>query len=409
MMARRIRPRRSLGGFAESGVVMSLREEPKPFGSNAPAVDEAPSQALLPIAVPTLLLVCQAGIDADAICSSSLGLGIRPVQVPRLELAPPPDRAPSHCVLDLSIPGAGVYLEAIAKLADHAIPIALLDSRDGATEAYRLGAVTTLVRPVEPALITAILSGQRRRILQLRHADVVVEHGRRVSTTNAFEGLLRALGQDVRNPLATALANVEYLSELNRGGTSPMTPSEDAAVVGDTLSSLQQIRMVLESVSALIPKVPPDLNRIRLWSVAQRVLDDLPTGIAPVTIVGDADVRGWGDEANLFEVVGTLVRRALLASSDEDRPPQISIHVYAHDTEARLTVRDYASQSSDERTTGDPFHPGLTLGKPGQSGLLLTAARHAIVRMGGTLSYVPKTKTGCAFRVRLRIAQPSDT
>jgi C4-dicarboxylate-specific signal transduction histidine kinase len=147
------------------------------------------------------------------------------------------------------------------------------------------------------------------------------------------------------------------------------------------------------------------LNRIRLWAVAQRVLDQLPTGASQVTLVGDPDVRGFGDESTLFEITGTLVRRAL-AHITQHAGTTITIHVYAHDTEARLTVHDPSANTS-EPPLGDPFSPGLTLGRPGQSGLLLTAVRHAVVRMGGTLSYVPRTRAGHAFRVRLRLAQPT--
>jgi hypothetical protein len=182
-----------------------------------------------------------------------------------------------------------------------------------------------------------------------------------------------------------------------------MSTDEHAAVLQDTLTSLQQIRVILESVSALVPKDPPELNRIRLWAIAQRVIDELLAGSAPVSVFGDSEVRGFGDEATLVDVVRTLVRRALTRHTTAS-VADVAIHVYAHDTEARLTVRDRAAPSS-EPPAGDPFNPGLTLGKPGQSGLLLTAARHAIVRMGGSLSYVPKSKAGYAFRVRLRNAQ----
>jgi C4-dicarboxylate-specific signal transduction histidine kinase len=163
----------------------------------------------------------------------------------------------------------------------------------------------------------------------------------------------------------------------------------------------------MENVSGFVPKEPPLLNRIRLWSVAQRVIDELASGTAKVSLLGDPEVRGWGDESTLFDVTTILVRRSLERRSSST-VAKVTLHVYAHDTEARLTVHDYSSPSS-EPPAGDPFHPGLTLGRPGQSGLLLAAARHAVVRMGGALSYVPRTKAGCAFRVRLRIAQPTET
>jgi K+-sensing histidine kinase KdpD len=381
---------------------MTMSEEPKFCGSSATSADEAPSQALLPIAVPTLLLVCASGPELDAVCSSFLACGIRPVHVPRVELCPPPEVAPPHVFVELGLPGAKSYLEAIAHRSDLVFPVAILSRDEDPTVAHRCGALSTLERPLLPNLCVDIVLGQRRRLLAHQHSEVIVGHDQRVSTTNAFEGLLRAVGQDVRTPLATALANVEYLHELLRSEDSPLSPDEHEAVLGDTLAALQQIRAVLENVNALVPKDPPELNRIRLWAVAQRVIDELPATRNRVTLVGDAEVRGFGDEATLFEVVRTLLRRALERHAGQTQG-DVTLHVYAHDTEARLTVRDHAASLS-EPPHGDPFSPGLTLGKPGQSGLLLTAARHAIVRMGGSLTYVGRSQSGSAFRVRLRIA-----
>jgi K+-sensing histidine kinase KdpD len=386
---------------------MPLPEGPKRYGNNEGAGEEAPSVALLPVAVPTLLLLCSEGADLDNVCSHVLSSGIRPVHVPKIELAPPTESAPRHCFIELGLPGASAYLRAIAQSTERLYPVALLSSPDEAVEAYRLGAIATLTRPLIPEQVVAMLEGQRERLLLQQHSEVVVEHDRRLSTTNAFEGLLRALGQDVRNPLATALANVEFLNEVRDSRASPFTEEEYKAVVQDTLDSLQVIRQIIENVSGFMPKEPPVLNRLHLWSVAQRVIDEQSTDSKRVTLLGDPEVRGWGDETTLFDVTTTLVRRALDRRSSSDTM-KVSIHVYAHDTEARLTVHDYSPPSSDP-PAGDPFHPGLTLGRPGQSGLLLAAARHAIVRMGGALSYVPRTKAGCAFRVRLRLAQPTET
>jgi K+-sensing histidine kinase KdpD len=308
--------------------------------------------------------------------------------------------------LDLSLPGAISYFQAIIKSKETIFVTAIVHTRAQALDAYRWGAVATVERPLDPEMIGAILAGQRERILVQQHSEVVVEHDKRVSTTNAFEGFLRALGQDVRNPLATALANVEFLNEMRDGLGLPITDEDRNAVVQDTLASLQKIRLIIENVNGLMPKEPPLLNRLRLWSIAQRVIDEMSTSPEQISLQGDPDVRGWGDETTLFDVTTTLVRRSL-DRRGSSATSKVAIHVYAHDTEARLTVHDFSPPSSDP-PAGDPFHPGLTLGKPGQSGLMLAAARHAVVRMGGTLSYVPRTKAGCAFRVRLRLAQPNE-
>lgn len=384
---------------------MSLHEEPHDPGSGSITVDEAPSIALLPAAVPPLLIATREGPDLEQVVAECLRLGLRPVHLPDLDRAPQVPEAPEICVVESSLPGAKDYLQALFKSPRTHFVVAV--ANDPATEAelYQQGANVVLRRPLDAKVMVAVLSANRRRALKAQQSEVVVEHDRRVSAADAFEGLLRALGQEVRNPLATALANMEYLSEETAKGAR-LTLEDQASVVDDSLASLRQIRLVLENISALIPREPPLLSQLRLWSVAQRVIDELPASNTQVSLIGDSEVRGWGDETTLVEVATSLVRRAIADKETQRGSSHVSIHVYAHDDEARMTVHEHRP-SNTSQLTSDPFNPSLTLGEPGQSGLLLTAARHAMVRMGGSLAFVPKMKSGCAFRMRLRIAQPN--
>jgi hypothetical protein len=156
---------------------MSTPEEPKLYGNQEGTAEEAPSQALLPVAVPTLLLLCAAGPDLDAVCAIVIRSGVRPVHVPRVELAPPAENAPRHCFIDLDLPGASAYLQALAKSPD-TFPVAIVSPHGDAAKAFRLGAIATLQRPLLPELVEAIITGQRQRILQRKHSS---------STTGAFQ------------------------------------------------------------------------------------------------------------------------------------------------------------------------------------------------------------------------------
>jgi C4-dicarboxylate-specific signal transduction histidine kinase len=202
------------------------------------------------------------------------------------------------------------------------------------------------------------------------------------------------------------LANIEYLAEVASGQDSPMTAEEHGALLADTLDAMQRLRTTLEGMSEPILRDPLVLEEVRLWTVAQRVVDALPSGARLVELKGTLAVRGWGDESKLVEVASMLVRRAIERQAGAP-PPLVTIHVYAHGTEACLTIRERPLQAQSlRRTSEDPFTPMRTPTNRGHSGLLLAAARHAVVKMGGTLSFVSQKEAGCAFRLRIPLAQP---
>ncbi len=382
-----------------------MANEPKPSGSTPPPQDEPLSQALLPVAHQTVLFVCRPGPDVDVVGRALLAVGMRPKLVPTIEQAPRAAVAPDQCFVEWSLPCAPEYIAELSKNPHELLPIAIVDSKSDSAAAFAHGAITTLAKPVSPDEVLACLQAMRERRERRSRIDAIAEHDQRASAATAFEALLRTLGQELRIPLATALANVEYLVEVAHSAVSPLSDEEQLAVTSDTLEAMQRLRAVLEGMSVLALGDTPLLEQVRLWNVAQRVIDELPSGIPLVELQGDKTIRGWGDESTLVEVTSVLVKRAISRRSDL-QGARITLHVYAHDTEARLTVREWTNSSSRRRTTDDPFSTGRSTRGGGQAGLQLVAARHAVVKLGGMLSYVSQKESGCAFRVRLRLAQP---
>jgi len=358
------------------------------------------------VASQVVLLIARPGVDLDAATKSIIGTGMRTKVVAALHEAPLAAAAPELCFVEWSLPSAPDYIAEMSHLQRDLLPVVFVGSRTESAAAFAHGAMATLQRPFLPEEILGCLVGMRERRELRRLTTAAAEHDQRASAATAFEAVLRTLGQELRIPLATALANVEYLAEVAQSAVSPLSDEEQLAVTTDTLDAMQRLRAVLEGMSVLALKDNPVLDQVRLWHVAQRVIDELPGGTHLVELQGDRSIRGWGDEMTLVDVTSILVRRAI-ARRSAAQEPRISLHIYAHDTEARLTVREWGASGSRRRTTDDPFAAGRSGRNGGQAGLELAAARHAVVKLGGMLSYVSQKDAGCAFRVRLRLAQPA--
>ena len=118
-----------------------------------------------------------------------------------------------------------------------------------------------------------------------------------------------------------------------------------------------------------------------------------------IEIAGEPSVRGWGNAALLEQVVANLVQNALDATQGQDKR-HVLVRVYAASGEARISVRDNGPgvPAALRQRIFEPFF--TTKGERG-TGLGLVLVRHAVSRMGGTLSLGPSER-GAVFRVRLR-------
>lgn len=380
---------------------MDERLAPALFDPTHGSPDEAPSQALLPSPDSTVLFVCRSSTSLEEICAELLKHELRPSVIQSVERAPQVPLAPHHCFIDWSLAGAPDYLSALVAQSSDIWPVALVHDEAESILAYASGAVSTIRRPLHADEVLACLRGHRARHARRVIDDAVLIHDQRVTAADAFETMIRSLGQELRTPLATALANLEYLVE--QGGSDP----EQGTALFDTLEAMQALRATLDGMAVLLPHEPPVLEQVRLWRVAQRVLDALPSGAQWVELRGEPGIRGWGDETILFNLVSLLVRRALNRRPKVEHPP-VSLHVYAHDTEARITVRERPEPGAESASSNHAQFAQVTTGQAAlQDGLQLASARHAVVKMGGLLNYTAHGNTGCAFRVRLRLAQPA--
>jgi signal transduction histidine kinase len=301
-------------------------------------------------------------------------------------------------VLDADVPGALDFLRRINAhgLTLHAIVIIPRGASE--SEALTAGAHLTLQRPVHPADLVMCLQRFRTQQDHYARSRDVFDRDRPSVPPPLIESVLATIGHEIRNPLAAALANVECLREITPQG---LTEEDRKSTLDDTAIALRRIQDVMSAVSSLVKGAPPTLEKVALWGVAERAVASVRPHHARIEIAGEEGVRGWGNGALLEQVVANLVQNALDATANLERA-HVLLRVYSASGEARISVRDNGPgvPAALRQRIFEPFF--TTKGERG-TGLGLVLVRHAVSRMGGTLSLGPSER-GAVFRVRLRSA-----
>jgi two-component system C4-dicarboxylate transport sensor histidine kinase DctB len=304
---------------------------------------------------------------------------------------------PRLAILDGTAPAALAFLSRINAHGTTLHAVVALEAGARESDALAAGAQLTLQRPLVPLDVLACLHRFRaQQELMVRSRDVF-DRERPSVPPPLIESVLATIGHEIRNPLAAALANVECLRDDGPG--TPLSDEEREATLDDTVIALRRIQDVMSAVSALIKGAPPVLEKVALWSVAERAVASVRPHETRIEIAGDHSVRGWGNTALLEQVVANLVQNALDATQGLERR-HVLVRVYSASDEARISVRDNGPgvPAALRQRIFEPFF--TTKGERG-TGLGLVLVRHAVSRMGGTLSLGP-SENGAVFRVRLR-------
>ncbi len=305
---------------------------------------------------------------------------------------------PRLAILDASAPGA---LDFLRRINAHGITLqAIVTIPRGASEseAIAAGAQLTLQRPIVAADVVACLQRFRAQQEHVARSRDVFDRDRPSVPPPLIESVLATIGHEIRNPLAAALANVESLREVAH---LPLSEEDYKGAIDDTVIALRRIQDVMTAVSALVKGAPPTLEKVGMWGVAERAVAAVRPHDTRIEIAGESSARGWGNAALLEQVVANLVQNALDATLGQDKR-HVLVRVYSASGEARISVRDNGPgvPASLRQRIFEPFF--TTKGERG-TGLGLVLVRHAVSRMGGTLSLGPSER-GAVFRVRLRSA-----
>ncbi len=161
-----------------------------------------------------------------------------------------------------------------------------------------------------------------------------------------------------------------------------------------TVIALRRIQDVMTAVSSLVKGAPPTLEKVGMWGVAERAVAAVRPHEHP-----HRD-RGRGVRARLGQTHRCSSKswptwcktRSTATLGQEKR--HVLVRVYAASGEARISVRDNGPgvPAALRQRIFEPFF--TTKGERG-TGLGLVLVRHAVSRMGGTLSLGPANAARC--------------
>jgi signal transduction histidine kinase len=344
----------------------------------------------------SVLLLVQPGPDTQQLVSIIEGGGFTIVPISDVASAESSGYLPRLAVLDDRTAGALDFLRRINAHGTTLQAVVTIGAGDRESEALAAGAQLTLQRPLAAEDVLTCLQRFRTQQELLSRSRDVFDRERPSVPPPLIESVLATIGHEIRNPLAAALANVECLREAV---LAPMSDEDLRGTIDDTVIALRRIQDVMAAVSSLVKGAPPMLEKVELWHVAERAVASVRPHDTRIEIAGERSIRGWGNGALLEQVVANLVQNALDATQGQERR-HVLVRVYASAGEARVSVRDNGPgvPAALRQRIFEPFF--TTKGERG-TGLGLVLVRHAVSRMGGTLSLGP-SEHGAVFRIRLR-------
>ncbi|RYZ07084.1 MAG: HAMP domain-containing histidine kinase [Myxococcales bacterium] len=344
----------------------------------------------------SVLLLLTPGPDVAPLAAAMAEEGFTAVPVSDLPAAEASGYVPRLAVLDSASPGALDFLRRINAHGTTLQAIVTLAPGERESAAIAAGAQLTLQRPLSAQDVVLCLQRLRAQHELVTRTRDVFDSERPSVPPPLIESVLATIGHEIRNPLAAALANVECLRE---GIEHPQSDEDRKGTIDDTVLALRRIQDVMTAVSSLVKGTPPVLEKVDLWSVAERAVASVRPHETRIEIAGERSIRGWGNAALLEQVVANLVQNALDATLGMDKR-HVLVRVYAASGEARISVRDNGPgvPAALRQRIFEPFF--TTKGERG-TGLGLVLVRHAVSRMGGTLTLGPSER-GAVFRVRLR-------
>jgi two-component system, sensor histidine kinase and response regulator len=311
------------------------------------------------------------------------------------------DQRPDLVALDLELPlegGLALCRQLKASAATHLVPVIVLG--DGANRAQRLAALAAgadhfLGRPVDPDE----LATRGRALLCTRGLVRALEERRHdLRLRNSFA---RFLVHDLRNPLGTALANLEVLGE--RLGPEPHGDN-DAAIVADTAHALRRLGAMVRDLLDLDRfergQLVPQPSVFRLGEVLAGLQRDLKYQCdeagTPLRLDEAADVEVTADRALIERVLANLLDNAL-HHGPPGAPVVVEVAAEAAAVRVRVVNRGPEVPPADRARIFEPFvRVGPTCPSRG-AGLGLAFCKLAVEAHGGRIAVEDAPGGGAAF------------
>jgi two-component system, OmpR family, sensor kinase len=230
--------------------------------------------------------------------------------------------------------------------------------------------------------------------------------------SKASEQRLRRFIADASHELRTPLTSIRGYSEMLRRGASESPADADLARRRIEEESVRMSTLVDDMllIARLDQGRPLDSKAVNLQAIARDAVDDA-RAVAPqrdITLNADNPIVVTGDDTRLRQVVGNLMRNALVHT-----PPAtpIEVAVTTEDSVARMSVSDHGPglRSDQLERIFEPFYradPSRSRDSGG-AGLGLSIVNAVVVAHGGHVTVKETSGGGATFEVELPLASKS--
>ena len=228
----------------------------------------------------------------------------------------------------------------------------------------------------------------------------------------ASERRLRRFIADASHELRTPLTSIRGYSEMLRRGASESPTDSDLARRRIEEESVRMSALVDDMllIARLDQGRPLETKPVDLQVIARDAAADA-RAVAPqreITLDAPANVMVSGDDTRLRQVVGNLVRNALVHT-----PPRspVEIRVATHNGSATLSVADHGPglPPADQERVFEPFYraDASRSRDSGGAGLGLSIVNAVVSAHGGNVSVKETTGGGATFEVELPLVSQS--
>jgi two-component system, OmpR family, sensor kinase len=226
----------------------------------------------------------------------------------------------------------------------------------------------------------------------------------------ASEDRLRRFLADASHELRTPLVAIRGYAELFRTGAA-RRPEDTEKAMSRIENESARMGTLVEDLLALarldqLPKVAS--HPVGLADLARDAADDARAAAPERTITVEADDETWvlGDQSHLRQVIGNLVRNALVHTP---AGTQVDLRVAVEDGQGVLEVRDHGDglPTDDADAMFERFwraDPGRGRGRGG-AGLGLSIVAAIVDAHGGSVSAANAPDGGAVFTVRLPVSR----
>jgi two-component system OmpR family sensor kinase len=228
----------------------------------------------------------------------------------------------------------------------------------------------------------------------------------------ASENRLRRFIADASHELRTPLTSIRGYSEMLRRGAAESPADSDLARRRIEEESVRMSALVDDMllIARLDQGRPLETKSVDLYAIASDAASDA-RAVAPqreITLDAPQSVMVRGDDTRLRQVVGNLVRNALVHTPA--RTP-IEIGVTTHNGTAQLTVTDHGPglRMEDKERIFEPFYradPSRSRDSGG-AGLGLSIVNAVVAAHGGRVDVKETSGGGATFEVELPLASSS--